>query len=505
MITPNRFFSSQHFRLRRRVILVSVFVSFVCFEFLLGSGFLFKNPYLSALVIVPVIPLVIFGFLLRLEYGAVIGLFTMFFMQTFLLPTGTETLLPFSLIFVLLWTVLWLVKMALNNEIKVAVSKFNLPAFVYVAITIIALFWSRFAVDPQLVIPAKFSVVQLGTIGVTLASIMTTLLAANVVRRESIVKICFFLMMFGSVIYLPIYFFDDIHLGGTIGRMTGPAGLASDWFGARGLLPMWDCALCMGYLLFYKNKDARKWHRYAVGLLFVCWLFRVFVISLVRISSWLPVLTTLMVILFFYSRKWFFTVCVVGLILFAFTYNLFYDTIILEKAEEGTLAGQYSRQNLFVQALTLGKDHLLLGTGPAGYRNYYIIYYPDVVLSTHNNYLDMFLQYGIIGLLIFLWVLFSLVKEVWKAMKWQKPGSFGQAFTISTLGGSMGMLVGMTLGDWVVPFAYNQTLYGFCYTAYNWLFPGLAMALGYIARQQAQAEQTKLLQDSEVSTNKSGV
>jgi hypothetical protein len=48
------------------------------------------------------------------------------------------------------------------------------------------------------------------------------------------------------------------------------------------------------------------------------------------------------------------------------------------------------------------------------------------------------------------------------------------------------MLPAMFLGDWVIPFAYNQTIAGYNYTGYNWLFIGLALALGYMAKEKQQ-------------------
>lgn len=476
MINQVKLFSIDRFRASRRLLLVGAFLLFGIIELLLGSGILINYPFLIAL---PVAPMALLGFLLYLEYGAILLLFCMLFVQLGF-ASGTETIIPVSLVVLGVWALLWLVKMALDHQIKLVKNRLNIPALVFMGVTILALFWSRFFVDPQLVIPGKFIQVQLATIAVTAASIMTTILCANLVRQVWIVKACFFLIIVASLIYLPLYFYDNLKTGGNVAKFADPAGLLSVIINAGGLFSLWICALCAAYLLFAKN--VKKWHRAVVALVLALWLFRLGAITLIRISSWVPVVVALLVILFIYSRKWFFTICLIGLVTIVLNFNLFYDNIISEKADEGTLSGTYSRQSLFVQALEVGKDHLLLGTGPAGYRNYYITYYPDVVLSTHNNYLDMFLQYGVTGLIIFFWLLIALLRELWAVIPLQKAGSFEYAFTIGCLAGAIGMIVGMLLGDWVIPFAYNQTIYGFSYTAYNWIFPGLSLALGYIAR-----------------------
>jgi hypothetical protein len=40
----------------------------------------------------------------------------------------------------------------------------------------------------------------------------------------------------------------------------------------------------------------------------------------------------------------------------------------------------------------------------------------------------------------------------------------------------------MALGDWVIPFVYNQTIAGFDYTIESWLGIGMLVALDAISR-----------------------
>jgi hypothetical protein len=60
-------------------------------------------------------------------------------------------------------------------------------------------------------------------------------------------------------------------------------------------------------------------------------------------------------------------------------------------------------------------------------------------------------------------------------------------FANATLGGTVGMIVGMMLGDWVLPFAFNQTISGFDNAMYTWLFLGCMVSLYLIKRNSPSA------------------
>lgn len=46
-----------------------------------------------------------------------------------------------------------------------------------------------------------------------------------------------------------------------------------------------------------------------------------------------------------------------------------------------------------------------------------------------------------------------------------------------TTSGWIAAQASMMLGDWVLPFAYNQTITGYKYTVYSWMFLGTLVAL----------------------------
>ena len=116
----------------------------------------------------------------------------------------------------------------------------------------------------------------------------------------------------------------------------------------------------------------------------------------------------------------------------------------------------------------------LLGLGPANYRFYTPLfpimgYY--VEFNSHNNYIDMLAQIGIMGLITFLWFAWTVFRLGWGLLK-QNLDNFSQAYVAGALGGLVGMLVAGMLGDWVLPFVYNVGMRGFRASVLGWIFLG---------------------------------
>jgi hypothetical protein len=46
----------------------------------------------------------------------------------------------------------------------------------------------------------------------------------------------------------------------------------------------------------------------------------------------------------------------------------------------------------------------------------------------------------------------------------------------------------MFFGDWILPFAYNQTITGYKYTVYSWIFVGVLISLRQLINRQRASE-----------------
>jgi O-antigen ligase len=132
------------------------------------------------------------------------------------------------------------------------------------------------------------------------------------------------------------------------------------------------------------------------------------------------------------------------------------------------------------------RNHPLFGVGPAGYAPYYMTYHPTSAMSTHNNYFDILAQTGVVGFLAFFWMMGTFLWTGFKVQRgYRRKRNFEEAFSKAILAGGLGAMAAMMLGDWVLPFAYNQTITGFDNAAYTWMFLGAIISLYHIQRGEA--------------------
>jgi O-antigen ligase len=121
----------------------------------------------------------------------------------------------------------------------------------------------------------------------------------------------------------------------------------------------------------------------------------------------------------------------------------------------------------------------VFGLGMANYY-WYTPLYPilgwRVSFNSHNNYIDLTLQSGIVGLICFLWLFWELGVAAWKLHQ-RLPEGFDRAYTIGALGGWVATLVAAAFGDWVIPFVYNIGLGGFRASLFAFLFLGGVLAI----------------------------
>ena len=127
----------------------------------------------------------------------------------------------------------------------------------------------------------------------------------------------------------------------------------------------------------------------------------------------------------------------------------------------------------------------LLGLGPANYY-WYAPLFPilgySVRFSSHNNFVDIVAQTGLLGLLFFLWFVVAVARVAWDLLK-KLPEGFARAYVIGALGGLAGTLVAGMLGDWIFPFVYNVGLDGMRASLLGWLFLGGVVALEQMANR----------------------
>jgi hypothetical protein len=132
----------------------------------------------------------------------------------------------------------------------------------------------------------------------------------------------------------------------------------------------------------------------------------------------------------------------------------------------------------------------IVGTGLANYY-YYTENFPllgwYVRFIAHNNYQDLLVQTGFVGVLAFAWFSFEAVVMLLRLIP-RVPAGFPHAYVVGTLGGLVGSLGAGMLGDWIIPFYYNAGILGFRSSLLMWVFLGGALALKRIARPVVEVE-----------------
>ena len=138
----------------------------------------------------------------------------------------------------------------------------------------------------------------------------------------------------------------------------------------------------------------------------------------------------------------------------------------------------------------ISKVNPILGLGPANYYHYtrlFPIYGWYVRFSSHSNYIDLIAQFGILGLLCFLWLFASCTKLAF-TLAHRVRDDFSLAYIYGCIGGIAGSLFACGLGDWVLPFVYNIGVSGFRTSILAWLFLGGLVAIDIEQRRESVPE-----------------
>ena len=138
-------------------------------------------------------------------------------------------------------------------------------------------------------------------------------------------------------------------------------------------------------------------------------------------------------------------------------------------------AATTSRITMLKQSYIMVKTHLLFGVGLGNYAEVGVNYLPDrseairlVPKSiVHNRYAVQMAETGVIGLLLFVWLLFRIAKQAFKNVETTDPDI--QAIALGLFGGLLGIMLAMMFDH----FTDNSRSIMF------WFFTGLIAALGH--------------------------
>lgn len=366
-----------------------------------------------------------------------------------------------TMILVALLLGLWLLDMVVRQrQVRLAPSRALWPLLAFVVIALLSfgvgqLSWFQFALHAPLG-------AQLGGLSIIVLSAGTCLLVANQVhdlRWLSRLTWAFLAMAALAV-------FDRSVLpefGLSTRQLFQPVG--SVFF-------VWLVAMAFSQAAF--NRDLHPGWRLALGGLTLVTLYVLVILKYADKSGWIPALVCIVAIIGFRSWR-------AGLVLVpvAALSALYLWTGVIA-SDEYSISSRVDAWTIMAQIIKISP---IWGMGFANYY-WYTPLFPirgyAVSFSSHNNYLDIVAQTGLVGLVCFLLFLLGIGWLGWR-LREHVPDGFAQAYVYGALGGLVGTAVLGMLGDWVLPFFYNIGLSGFRTSMLGWLFLGGLVSLEHMA------------------------
>lgn len=459
----------EYFRTHLDFVVISITIAIAL---ILGLSASAIHPLMA--VAISIIPALLIGFnfytqnlhlspIILLITGGVVPLY---------LSTGTASVVVDSLLLVVMISGLWILRsIVLEKRIQIEKKPYNLPLFAYMTIVAISLVWGTMFRDPTVITWSSFFKVQLAATTVMIMLPVTFLISANLIREKWILKFMAIIMiLMGCYGYL----YEVRFTHRMIWTFFDRTGLTVS---NEGLFTMWVIVICVAWVLFDRSLKPYI----MLGLLAIAgiWIRYRFLINISWVTGWLPALAALGVLIWMRSKKLFLLLVLAVVVVGLFKIDFVKEAFAQEQAESG-----FTRLDAWAASLNLTKDHFMFGTGPGGYAAYYMTYFPDQAMATHNNYLDILAQTGIFGLVSFVGFFAVVAMEGYKLCgRLKGKGDFLEALSNAVFAGTIGCIIAMGLGDWMVPFPYTQGIAAFDYIQYSWIFLGTIFAIKWIVDQ----------------------
>jgi len=238
---------------------------------------------------------------------------------------------------------------------------------------------------------------------------------------------------------------------------------------------IWLVAMAFSQALF--NRDLHRVWRLSLGGLVLVTIYILFVMKFADKSGWLSCFACIAAIIV--ARSW-----RAGLALIpAAALSTLYLWTRLVSTDEYSISTRFDAWSIMAKIIKISP---IWGLGFANYY-WYTPLFPirgyAVSFNSHNNYVDIVAQTGLVGLVCLLWFFWEVGRLGWQ-LREHAPSGFARAYVYGALGGLAGMLVAGMLGDWVLPFFYNLGLNGFRSSMLGFLFLGGLVSLEQILMRQ---------------------
>ena len=360
-----------------------------------------------------------------------------------------------------------------DKKLPIQRGPIDAPLFLLIGASIFSFIAAQFTWDYNVPTEHRYYVTQITEIGLLCMPVAVYLLISNSLKDLRWAKaMCSAILVVGIV-----GFASDcpwIHL---------PAFFNISW---TGLLTIPLISLLYAYIVLHREF---AWKQLAAS----CALFLVLVVQFKYMSwvvMWLSASVSLCVISWYRSKKLFATVMCVALLTCLLKMGLFRDLLQAERA-----GSSLERFDIWASSFKIGFGRLLWGIGPDSFYPYYSHYYANTyqtlnVSSPHSNWVQMFVQYGIIGFIAFVWFIVLCLRSL-SALYRRAQGTFEREVLLAATGTFAGMVIISGLGDYIFPARANGGLTTFGITVYNWILLGVAFGLGRMMREQEGVSPTE--------------
>jgi hypothetical protein len=390
----------------------------------------------------------------------------------FSVGTGTDTTINAPTMLVGFLTVAWLLEMVARRRVALRLTTTTVALLAFMAVSVLAFAsgtqpWLAYAETASL--PA-----QAGGLAIYLLSACAFLLVAHQMHDVR-------WLQFTTWLFLAL---GALHV--LLSIVPGGSGMSRALIGSAGLGSLfwtWFAAHATGQAVF-NQKLAAGWRLALAGVLGGN-LYVGFVLHQDWTSGWLPALVACLVALLVGAPRLAPLVALVGAAT-AVVGGSSVAQYVLGGDNEYSLLTRVEAWRVLGTVIGINP---ILGLGFANY-SWYTSLFPIlgyyVHFNSHNNYVDLVAQTGVVGLACFLWFAWALIRLGWRLRDRVESG-FSVAYVHSAIGGLAGTIVAATLGDWVLPYVYNVGFSGFRASVLGWLFLGGLMVLERTAAHRAAA------------------
>jgi hypothetical protein len=418
-----------------------------------------KPEYALVLASLPLVGLIVWNLQYRLYLAPIVLMFAAAFTD-FKFSTGTESTIVDGLALTCMFVAIWILRSLIVNK-KLVLKPFpiNVPLFGFIFTIPISIVWSILFRDPFVNTWNTFLVMQIATAIVMIMLPASFLIVGNFVRDIKTLKIIVVLLVIAGVFgFLYDYGISPLRIN------------------TNGLFTMWIVGTSVGLALF--NRKLPLFARGLLLLLAAIWIYYRFGQNISWLAGWLPSFSVLFILLFMRSKKMAFALILLMIILVAVNAEFYEAALEDERSESG-----YTRLAAWRLNWSITREHILFGTGPGGYAAYLMSYHPTRGMATHSNYIDLIAQLGVVGIFFYVWFFVKLALMGYNLCRRLRGRyDFAEGLANVAFAGTVGCIVAMAFGDWLIPFPYTQSIGSFDYINYSWLLMGSTLVLDRLTK-----------------------